>query len=67
MVVMQELQTNGFIKIILLTKHAHLIKLLDMIMELVVQLWLNVKIASQVEDAGLNKKQKYMELLNMEK
>lgn len=66
MVVMLELLTNGFTITILPTKHALLIKLLVMIMELNAQLLLNVKIVFLEEDVGLNKKLKFTVLTNME-
>lgn len=65
MVVMLEQPMNGSITIILLIKHAHPIKLMVMITELVVQLKLNAKTVFQAEDAGLKKELKFMELISM--
>ena len=61
---MLNLLMNGFITTISLTRPAHLIKHLAMIMVLDVQLKLNVEIASPIKDVGLNKKHQFMVLMN---
>jgi ABC-type phosphonate transport system ATPase subunit len=66
MVVIQDLLINGFTEITLLIKLVLLIKLLDMILDLVVQLKLNAEIVSHKRDVGLKKEQKFILLKNME-
>ncbi len=61
---MLNLLMNGFITTISLTRPAHLIKHLAMIMVLDVQLKLNVEIASPIKDVGLKKKHQFMVLMN---
>jgi hypothetical protein len=67
MVAMLKLLINGYIIIILLIKHVHHIKHLDMTMDLDVHHKLNVKIVSQEKDVGHNKKLKYMVFNNLDK
>ena len=67
MVVMQKLLINGYIIIILLIKHAHLIKHLAMIMDLDVQHKLNAKIVFQEKDVGHNKRLKFTVYNNLDK
>lgn len=64
--VMLEQLMNGFITITLLTKLVLLIKLLEKIMVLDVQLKSNVETVSQIKDAGLKKELKFMESHNSE-
>jgi len=54
-----ETHTSGSIKITLLTRHAHLTRLSDMITDSVVLRKLCVKIVSQARAAGLKKELKY--------
>lgn len=59
------LLSNGFIKIILLTKLAHLIKLLDILPDYHALVKSNAKIVCQEKDVLPNKTLKFMELINM--
>jgi hypothetical protein len=61
-----ELLTNGFITTILPIKHAHPIRLMDMITDWDVQLKLSAKTVFLTKDAGLNKELKSTVLINSE-
>lgn len=66
MVVMPELLMNGFTIITLLIKHAHHIKLMDMIMVSDVHQKLNAETVSHKKDAGPKKELKSTVSINSE-